>query len=251
MSGFTAWARRTAMAGAATALLAVGAAPAASATTPPEDPAFAAASGTQVIIVTAPSWTSQTAMLKAYEKQDDGTWSRVGHKAKAYVGRNGLEPGESRRQNTDKTPAGTYRLRWAFGIRNDPGTRMRYVRVDGNDVWPYDPRRPATYNVFQRRGIDGIWRRGWDEPLAAYGISYSYALVLDFNLPPGPIAKGADGIRRTTQPADTRRGGGIFLHATDGTPTAGCIAIPVRAMRSVLQWLDPDQRPTITIRVSG
>ena len=47
--------------------------------------------------------------------------------------------------------------------------------------------------------------------------------------------------------ANTKGGGGIFLHVTNGTATAGCVAIPQSVMRDVLTWLDPDRKPVIVI----
>ena len=55
---------------------------------------------------------------------------------------------------------------------------------------------------------------------------YNYVAVLDYNLPDGEIRTGPDGVRRTTEPADTKAGGGIFLHVSKGESTAGCVAIP-------------------------
>ena len=54
-------------------------------------------------------------------------------------------------------------------------------------------------------------------------------------------------MRRTTEPADTKAGGGIFLHVSKGESTAGCVAIPEADMRRVMQWLDPDRKPVIVI----
>jgi L,D-peptidoglycan transpeptidase YkuD (ErfK/YbiS/YcfS/YnhG family) len=93
------------------------------------------------------------------------------------------------------------------------------------------------------------WRSfgGYVEHLWAHGTQYRYVAVLDFNLPGGPIRAGSDGIRRSSRPADTRLGGGIFLHVTDGRSTSGCIAIPQDTMRRVLTWLDPKRHPVIVI----
>ena len=71
---------------------------------------------------------------------------------------------------------------------------------------------------------------------------------MDYNLPDGPITHGRRrGAPQPPSPADTRAGGGIFLHVTNGKVTAGCIAIPQRQMRDVLRWLDPDRKPVIVV----
>jgi L,D-peptidoglycan transpeptidase YkuD (ErfK/YbiS/YcfS/YnhG family) len=50
--------------------------------------------------------------------------------------------------------------------------------------------------------------------------------------------------RRT---ADTRRGGGIFLHVQKSTYTAGCVAGPIGDIRWVVRWLDPSLHPRIVM----
>jgi L,D-peptidoglycan transpeptidase YkuD (ErfK/YbiS/YcfS/YnhG family) len=201
----------------------------------------------QVIVVTAPSWRSTHATLRAYERDGSGGWREVVGATPARLGWSGMYLAAQRRQGTGRTPAGTFAIPRAFGRRADPGTQLPYTQVDRNDAWPYNPENPFTYNVFQTAATS--WRSygGNVEHLWAHGRQYDYVAVLDYNLPGGPIRTGADGIRRSTRPADTKAGGGIFLHVTDGTATAGCIAIPRATMRSVLRWLDPGRKPVIVI----
>ncbi len=72
---------------------------------------------------------------------------------------------------------------------------------------------------------------------------------MDFNLPKGKITQGVNGVNRTDAPANTSRGGGIFLHVSNGTKTAGCIAVPEKYMKKILNWLDPKKNPVIVIQV--
>lgn len=154
-----------------------------------------------------------------------------------------------RRQSTGTTPAGTFAIPTMFGRQPNPGTQMPYVQVDRNDAWTYNPKVPSTYNVFQTVNR-GWWKYSYYvERLWEYGKQYNYVAVLDYNLPAGPIRAGADGVRRTTSPANTSKGGGIFLHVTNGKVTAGCIAIAREQMRQVLRWLDPAKQPRIVIEV--
>ena len=111
-------------------------------------------------------------------------------------------PAGKRRQNTGTTPAGKFTMPYAFGNRADPGARLRYRHVDGDDVWPYEPRDPATYNIYQpHRASTSHWRSDYRERLASYGYEYAYAVVLGFNLPerralvgePAPVRRDAAG----------------------------------------------------------
>jgi L,D-peptidoglycan transpeptidase YkuD (ErfK/YbiS/YcfS/YnhG family) len=121
------------------------------------------------------------------------------------------------------------------------------MQVDRDDAWTYNPKVPATYNVFQTAPVS--WRSygRYVERLWKMGPQYNYVAVLDYNLPDGTITANARGIRRTDEPADTRAGGGIFLHVSKGEPTAGCIAISESTMRRVMNWLDLERNPVIVI----
>jgi L,D-peptidoglycan transpeptidase YkuD (ErfK/YbiS/YcfS/YnhG family) len=201
----------------------------------------------QVVVVTSRSWTSSRAVLRAWERDADGAWRlRVGATA-ARVGRNGFVLADQRRQSSGTSPAGTFAVRSAFGNGADPGTALPYRVADGNDWWTYDPRDPATYNVLQvRRVASARWRPTWAEDLSAYGGQYRYVAVLDFNLP-GGVHRTTDGQRVAAEPADTRLGGGIFLHVSGPGATSGCVSVPRTVMRSVLRWLDPAAHPVLVM----
>jgi len=44
-------------------------------------------------------------------------------------------------------------------------------------------------------------------------------------------------------------GSAIFLHVSDGTSTAGCVALPSARLLEVLRWLDPARNPEIRMGV--
>ena len=201
----------------------------------------------QVVVVSASSWTSSRAVLRAWERTPDGGWRQVGEQVPARVGRHGFVLAAERRQSTGTSPAGTFAVRSAFGNGPDPGTALPYRPIDRSDWWTYDPRDPRTYNLLQpRRVASAGWRRTWAEDLSGFGAQYRYVAVLDFNLPDRSHL-APDGQRIADQPADTRRGGGIFLHVSGPGATSGCVSIPRSAMRAVLQWLDPAAQPVLVM----
>lgn len=202
----------------------------------------------QVVVVTAPSWKSTEGTLATYEKRG-GTWDVVQPSVRAQLGYGGLVRGNQRRQGTGTVPTGVFAILSGFGRKADPGTQLDYIQVDRDDAWTYNPRVPSTYNVFQTANRSWKSYGGYVEHLWDMGYQYDYVAVLDYNLPSGPITTGAKGIRRSSTPPNTSRGGGIFLHVDNGNKTAGCIAIKKSAMRDVLAWLDPAKDPVIVIRV--
>lgn len=223
--------------------------PLSSASAAPFSPEQVAGAGDadQLIVVTAASLRSKTATLRAYERAKNGTWREVMGATPAFLGYGGLALGPKRRQGTGTTPTGTYEILRGFGRSADPGTRLPYVKVDRNDAWTYNPRVPATYNLFQDADVSWASYGNYVERLWSYGRQYDYVAVLDYNLPDGKVSRSSRGVRRTSAPADTRAGGGIFLHVSKGEPTAGCISIERSRMRTLMTWLDPKKDPVIAI----
>jgi L,D-peptidoglycan transpeptidase YkuD (ErfK/YbiS/YcfS/YnhG family) len=54
-------------------------------------------------------------------------------------------------------------------------------------------------------------------------------------------------IRYNTDPIVPGRGSGIFLHASTGRPTHGCVSLAVPHLVEVLRWLRPSSAPLIAI----
>lgn len=201
----------------------------------------------QLITVTSDRWSATRAQMSMWRKRSDG-WHRVRGPVTVRLGWNGWVPAGKRKQSTGTTPAGRFSMPSTFGNRADPGAEIRYRHADDSDVWPYEPRDPATYNIYQsRKAKASRWRSDYYERLASYGREYAYGVVLDFNLPRGVHWSKKRQQRVARQPADTSRGGGIFLHVRKSTYTAGCVAGPIKQIRWVVRWLDPDLSPRIVM----
>lgn len=142
----------------------------------------------QLVTVTSRTWSDTEAAIRVWRRRGD-SWQVVRHPVRAALGWNGFVKAGERRQSTGTTPAGRFSMRSVFGTRADPGSRLPYRRVDGDDYWPYEPRDPATYNILQpSKAATTRWRSDYAERLAAYGYEYSYSIVLDFNLTRGGCA---------------------------------------------------------------
>ena len=203
----------------------------------------------QVVVVTATSTRARAATLEAFERRD-GAWVRVVGPVRADLGFGGLIAGERRRQGSGTTPLGTYAVVNAFGRDEDPGTALAYRRIDRDDVWTFDKDFPSTYNLLQTVPRSWASYGGQLERLWSFGRQYDLVAVLDYNLPDSTtVYTGADGVRRTSTPVNTSRGGGIFLHVSDGTATAGCVSIPKSSMLALMRWFDPARQPTVVIRL--
>jgi L,D-peptidoglycan transpeptidase YkuD (ErfK/YbiS/YcfS/YnhG family) len=184
----------------------------------------------QVLIVDAPSAGSTTATLTAYENDGAG-WYQVFGPMPAVDGANGWLPGQSRIEGDDTTPEGMYVIgSTMYGTNADPGTQFPYHQLVCGDWWDEDSASP-TYNTFQHVAC-GTTPPYADESEALWteGNAYPSMAVIDYNMPPsGPL------------------GSGIFLHADTGSPTAGCVSLPLNDLDAVLDWLNPALHPVIVM----
>ena len=202
----------------------------------------------QMITVTSGRWGTTQATLRAWRRHRDGHWSLAAGPFPAVIGWNGWTPAKRRQQNTGTTPAGNFALPRAFGALADPGTAVPYERFDANDYWPTEPRDPATYNIYQRwKSRTSHWRPNYVERLWDYRTAYAYAAVIGFNPAAGVHYSAERHQWVATDPADTSRGGAIFLHARTGSATAGCVAVDKLVMSRLLRWLDPTASPRIVM----
>jgi L,D-peptidoglycan transpeptidase YkuD (ErfK/YbiS/YcfS/YnhG family) len=205
---------------------------------------------TQVVVVTARSWSTSYATLEAFGRRD-GTWVRT-MRVPARVGYAGMQPRRARVQGSGETPAGRFPIRRTFGLNDDPGTRMPYRHADGSDHWVYDPRDARTYNVWQPfRSRYAQWRRGAAERIADYPVQYRYGAVLGYNLPRDVSWSPKRRQREASAPADTRKGGGIFLHVNGSGATAGCVSVDEASMVRLLRWMRPARRPVVVAGEDG
>ncbi len=144
-----------------------------------------------------------------------------------WTGEMGVTPEKS--EGDRRTPAGVFRIGFAFGNGEDPGTGLSYREVTPCSLWVDDP-ASCWYNQWVEE--DEISEPDWStaERLSEYGDSYRYAVAVEYN----------------TDPAVPGAGSAIFLHC-GSQPTAGCVAVSTGDMEGILLWLDEDASPVIVI----
>lgn len=202
----------------------------------------------QMITVTSAGWSTTRARLRAWQRRDNGHWRLVRGPIPVRIGYRGWVRGEKRQQSTGTSPAGRYRLPYAFGRLADPGAHLNYRRFDRTDWWPYEPRDPDTYNVWQwHKAAITHWRADKAEHLWDYRDQYAFAVVVGFNLPHGIRYSHRQRQWVADERADTSRGGGIFLHVNGSGPTAGCVSMARHRIRWIVRWLRPAADPQIVM----
>ncbi|MGW4908197.1 L,D-transpeptidase family protein [Streptomyces sp. NPDC004270] len=184
--------------------------------------------GDQLITAEAPAPNSTSGTVTWWERRG-GQWVQVGTAA-ARFGAKGLVEGAARQQGTNTTPTGLYDLPFGFGLQAAPaGTSVKYRPVTATSWWCQD-NDSASYNRWVEPLPAGC-RATEAEQLSSYGTQYAYALVIGFNYE-RPV-RG--------------RGAGIFLHVNGSGATAGCVSVPVDAMREIVRWVDPKKGPHMAI----
>jgi L,D-peptidoglycan transpeptidase YkuD (ErfK/YbiS/YcfS/YnhG family) len=186
-------------------------------------------SAKQLVTVLAEQRTSTQAAVQIWERSSE-CWAALAGPWQARLGRRGVS--ESRREGDRTTPAGAFGVgRVMFGVGPNPGVRYRYHRIVCGDWWVEDPSSPY-YNRFRHVpcGARPPFRIT-SEDMSRSPTAYRHFAVIQFNM--DPIVPG--------------RGSGIFLHASTGRPTLGCVSVPLPQLLTVLRWLRPASLPLIVI----
>ena len=181
----------------------------------------AAGDAKQMLIVAAFSADATGAWISLHEKQSDGSWHMI-MTSPGFIGKNGL--GKTR-EGDAKTPTGVFHFNRAFGIADDPGCAIPYVKVDNDTYWSGDPRVGYRYNeLVSIRDLPGLdLESGDSEHIVDYPYHYQYCLNISYN------EEGTPGL-----------GSAIFLHClAPAKPfTGGCVSIPEDHMRYVMQTIN-------------
>ena len=186
-------------------------------------------SATQLITVDAPSYGTTAATLALWRRVGS-CWVAAGGPWPARLGATGFS--DHHREGDFSTPTGAYGIGAVmYGNAVDPGVRYAYHRLVCGDWWNEDP-TTTGYNTFEHvpcgqtppfsAGSEALWQE-----VAPYP---SFA-VIDYNA--APVVAGA--------------GSAIFLHASTGGSTAGCVSIPLADLDTTLRWLDPTAAPLIVM----
>jgi len=174
----------------------------------------------------AASYGATRAELTAY-RWAGGHWQRVFGPWTAWIGRNGMARPGAKREGDGRTPSGTFGFQFFFGVDPNPGVHFPYRRVYAYDVWDDDPGSPR-YNEW----VDVRYGNAGADPEPMDVSAYDYGAVIAYNT------------ARTLG-----LGSAIFLHINIGTPTAGCVTLPVGELLEILRWLNPSDSPRIEMGV--
>ena len=139
----------------------------------------AAKNAEQMLIVAAFNDDATDAWVSLHEKQSDGSWHMI-MTTPGFIGKNGL--GKTR-EGDAKTPTGVFHFNRAFGIADDPGSKIPYVKVNEDTYWSGDTREGYHYNeLVSLKELPGLdVESGDSEHIIDYPYHYQYCLNISYN----------------------------------------------------------------------
>ena len=151
--------------------------------------------------------------LSLWQKQKDGSWTS-GETMYCGHGTYGFHFPEERHMGDKTTPKGSFKLLYAFGKAENPGTNMSYYPITPNS---YLSAEKDTYNQWL------------ESPTPVYGehltdyYQYKYAVNIGFNVNPTTYGIGS----------------AIFLHCKSKSTwnTSGCVSLTEENMVKLLKEL--------------
>ena len=190
-------------------------------------PWFAQSVGNATQVISVVGVGGSSAKMDVYQRTGAG-WQPIGAGIPAFIGANGMAP--ETHDGQMKTPMGVFTLDFAFGTAPNPGGGLQYVQVGPNHWWDGDMKSP-TYNTMQ------VCEKS-QCPFNTDPASGTENLEI-----PQYVHAVVMGVNKERVPGN---GGAFFLHATDGGPTAGCVAIEDGTLVEIMRWLQPGALIAVT-----
>jgi len=142
-------------------------------------------------------------------KKANGKFKKV-FACAGYVGKNGIN---KKREGDKKTPTGTYGFTKAFGIKSNPGSKIKYIKLNSYLYWSADRK---YYN--QMIDIRKVKASHAGEHLIRYRPDYNKKCIY-------------------------KKGAAIFLHCTGSNPyTGGCVAVKEKYMKKIMKTVDKNAK---------
>jgi len=174
----------------------------------------AARDSEQMVVV---AWIQGTTAWISMHEKIKGAWEMI-MTTPGFIGKNGMG---KVKEGDHKTPVGTFKFDYAFGIAPDPGCAIPYTQINENHYWSGDWN--YKYNQFvDVREAPANFDKSNSEHLINYNPHYIYGLNMGYNSECTP-----------------GRGSALFMHCfgTKNPYTLGCVALPEEKMRFVMQHI--------------
>ena len=170
----------------------------------------------QIMIVVADNYKSYNATFYYYLKVGK-IWKEV-MKVKAYIGRDGLG---LENEKDVKSPIGAFKFNKYFGIADNPGIKLPYVKINESLYWNCDS-KSDRYNLMVNIETYTDFNTSLSEHLIEETLCYKYAMNINYNEERIPY-----------------KGSAIFLHCVnEKLYTGGCVALSEADMIKVFKLIN-------------
>ena len=180
-------------------------------------PWFAGSVGNATQVISVVGVGGSSAKMDVWQRTAAG-WQPIGIGIPAHIGSAGMTA--QAKDGYPATPMGIFSLDYVFGTAPSPDGGLQYLQVGSDDWWDGDMKSP-TFNTHQR----------CQKAQCPFDTSASENLDI-----PEYVHSVVMGVNEARTPGN---GAGFFMHATDGGPTAGCVAIDDATLVKIIQWLRP------------
>ena len=171
----------------------------------------------QVMLVKCSNEGNASAHFYVRDQASDRNWSLV-FSTDAFIGWNGT--GKTI-EGDGKSPLGDFGIRQAFGILDNPGTSLEYIKITDSTACCSD--NCEFYNQIIDKVETGHFCSG---SMISHDPELHYGIATDYN-----------------HDNEWPKGSGIFIHCKgEKEYTEGCIAIDEELMKKVLLFAEPDMR---------
>jgi L,D-peptidoglycan transpeptidase YkuD (ErfK/YbiS/YcfS/YnhG family) len=145
------------------------------------------------------------------DKKQKNIWTLI-LTTNAFIGKNGIV---KQKEGDSKTPIGIFNITKAFGIKENPGTELKYIKVTEN-LYACDENCKYYNQIIDSKKVKHQCKGAH---LIDYSPQYNYGLCINFN-------------SENIYP----KGSNIFIHVKGRKNyTAGCIAVDEESMITILK----------------
>lgn len=177
-----------------------------------------------IIVIAGHTKDKTKVTLNDYTLNDDGTWKK-NWAINGVCGENGIAA--DKKEGDKKTPEGFFSPIMAFGIKDDPGSKIKYHKLETGDYWVDDSKSKFYNKLVNSYTTAKDWNSA--EDMLATAPHYNYGIALDYNIEGVP-----------------HKGSAIFIHCMksdqDTAGSAGCIKIPEEYMVKLIKETDQNTK---------
>ena len=176
----------------------------------------------QLFVVAGYGMDKSSASVSMHQRDEEGKWKQI-LSTPALMGKNGMCLDQDHVEGCGQTPIGVYGFNKAFGIADDPGCAIPYVKVTDKTYWSGDEKN--HYNEMVDLGDCPDLDLENSEHIVDYDYEYQYCLNISFN-----------------EDGTAGKGSAIFLHCLGSKKpyTGGCVAVPENIMKLIMRNVRED-----------